>query len=334
VSRFTQRTSDLGYAAGWRLVRRLPAGLTGAAFALGADFAARRNGPGIRQLRRNLSRVVPQAGETELDELTRRALRSYARYWQELFRLPAMDREAVRRKVDEAITGVENIDAALAEGNGAVLVLPHSGNWDACGLWLVGYAGSFTTVVERLRPESVFRRFVAFRESLGFEILPTSGGTSSFRLLLQRLRENKVLCLVGDRDLNGSGVPVTFFGEQTRMPGGAARLAVSTGAALLPVGMWFTEDGWGVRVHPRIRVTSRAEIPAATQAMADIFAGDIAAHPADWHMMQKIWTADFAAAESDEPAGNTETSVTTGISEATGISDATGSADPEEAAAG
>jgi KDO2-lipid IV(A) lauroyltransferase len=299
VSGFTQRASDLGYAAGWQLVRRLPPGLAAAAFGLGADFAARRDGPGVRQLRKNLARVVPQAGSAELDELTRRALRSYARYWQELFRLPAMDHDQVRYQVDETITGVENIDAALAEGNGAVIVLPHSGNWDAAGLWMVGYAGSFTTVVERLRPDSVYRRFVEFRESLGFEILPASGGTGSFRLLLQRLRENKVICLVGDRDLTGSGVPVEFFGERTRMPAGAARLALSTGAALLPVGMWFTDNGWGVRVHPRIRVTARAEIPAAVQAMADIFAGDIAAHPTDWHMMQKLWIADFDTAEAE-----------------------------------
>ncbi|KAA9149750.1 phosphatidylinositol mannoside acyltransferase [Amycolatopsis acidicola] len=302
MSGLAQRATDLGYALGWQLIRRLPAGMSSAAFALGADFGARRDGPGVRQLRRNLARVVPQAGTAELDELTRRALRSYARYWLEMFRLPAMDPEAVKSKVDEAITGVENIEAALAEGNGVVCVLPHSGNWDAAGLWMVGYAGSFTTVVERLEPESVYRRFVDFRESLGFEILPTTG-TGSFRLLLQRLRENKVVCLVGDRDLTRTGIPVTFFGEETKMPAGPARLAASTGAALLPVGSWFTEDGWGIRVHPRIRVTQRAEVPAATQAIADIFAGDIAAHPADWHMMQKLWTADFGEAG---PAGEEE----------------------------
>lgn len=302
MSGLGRQVSELGYAAGWRLVHRLPEGLTEAAFTLAADFSARRCGPGVRQLRRNLARVVPQAGEDELDELTRRALRSYARYWHELFRLPAMDHDLVRRKVDDQISGVEYLDAALADGNGAVLVLPHSGNWDATGLWMVGYAGSFTTVVERLEPESVYRRFVAFRESLGYEIIPATGGTGAFRLLLERLRANKVLCLVGDRDLTGSGIPVTFFGHPTRMPGGAARLAASTGAALLPVGMWFTEDGWGVRIHPRIRVAARAEVPAAIQALADIFAGDIAAHPTDWHMMQKLWTADFPDARGEETA--------------------------------
>ncbi|WP_236794550.1 phosphatidylinositol mannoside acyltransferase [Amycolatopsis sp. GM8] len=297
MSSLSQHASDLAYAAGWRLVRRLPAGLATAAFGLAADFATRRRGPGVLQLRRNLARVVPQAGAQELDELTRQAMRSYARYWQEAFRLPTMDVNSVRGRFQSALTGMENLDAALGEGNGAVVVLPHMGNWDVAGLWLVGYAGSFTTVVERLRPDSVYRRFVAFRESLGFEILPASGGTGSFRLLLRRLRENKVVCLVGDRDLTGSGVPVEFFGERTTMPAGAARLALSTGAALLPAGCWFTDDGWGTRIHPRIRVTSRSEVPAAVQATADIFAGDIAAHPADWHMLQKLWTADL-----DEPA--------------------------------
>ncbi|MGW4489929.1 phosphatidylinositol mannoside acyltransferase [Amycolatopsis sp. NPDC004368] len=297
MSALSQRLGEFGYAAGWQLARRMPEPMGTAVFTLGADVATRRGGGGVRQLRANLARVVPQADETELDELVRRAMRSYARYWYESFRLPSMDRAEVIAKVDAAITGVENIDAALAEGNGAVISLPHSGNWDAIGVWLADRLGGFTTVVERLKPESLFRRFVEFRESLGFEIVPLTGDSAAMRLLLKRLRENKVVCLVGDRDLTTSGIPVRFFGERTRMPAGPARLAATTGAALLPVGSWFSEDGWQVRVHPRIRVTARAEVPAATQALADAFAGDIAAHPADWHMLQKIWLADLEAGE-------------------------------------
>jgi KDO2-lipid IV(A) lauroyltransferase len=285
--------SDLSYAAGWRLMRALPASVSGAAFSLGADIAVRRDGDGVRQLRRNLARVVPQADETELEELIRRAVRSYARYWHEAFRLPSMDHREVAAKVAHEITGVENLDAALAEGNGAVLALPHSGNWDAAGVWLAAYLGGFTTVVERLEPESLYRRFVAYRESLGFEIVPLTGTSAAFRTLLKRLRENRAVCLVGDRDLTSSGIPVTFFGERTRMPGGPARLAATTGAALLPAGCWFSDGGWQIRIHPRIRVTAREEVPAATQALADIFAGDIAAHPTDWHMLQKFWLADL-----------------------------------------
>ncbi|MFD9889792.1 phosphatidylinositol mannoside acyltransferase [Amycolatopsis sp. NPDC059027] len=295
MTTLSERLSAFGYLTAWRLAGWMPRSFGSAVFSLGADLAVRRDGGGVRQLRRNLQRVVPQADGKELDELTRRAMRSYARYWFETFRMPSTDQAEIRGKV--IATGAENIDAALAEGNGAVIALPHTGNWDAAGVWLAGHTGGFTTVVERLKPESLYRRFVAYRESLGFEIVPLTGDSSSMRVLLSRLRENKVVCLVGDRDLSGSGVPVKFFGEQARLPMGPARLAATTGAALIPAGCWFTEDGWEVRMHPRIRVTNRAEVPAATQALADIFAADIAAHPADWHMLQKFWPADLEAAE-------------------------------------
>ncbi|WP_277680991.1 phosphatidylinositol mannoside acyltransferase [Saccharomonospora azurea] len=296
-----QRLVDWGYAAGWRLVPKLPDAFVTTAFAVGADIAAKRNRGGVARLRRNLARVVPQAGPVELEDLTRRAMRSYARYWQEAFCLPSMSADDVRERVD--FTGIEYLDAALEEGNGAVIALPHTGNWDVAGVWLVAHSGSFTTVAERLRPESLYERFVAYRESLGFEVIPADGSVS-FRTLLRRLRENKVVCLVGDRDINGSGVPVTFFGEKATFPMGPARLALSTGAALLPAGCWFTERGWAMRVHPRIRVSSREEVPAATQAIADVFAGDIAAHPTDWHMLQPFWLADRAAAEDGTAAAD------------------------------
>lgn len=294
MSSMSDRLSDLGYAGGWRMVRMLPGPVANTLFSVGADMASARGGAGIAQLRRNLARVVPQADSAELDELTRRAVRSYARYWQETFRLPSMDLDAMYERIDSVVDGVENLTAAFNEGNGAVLALPHSGNWDVAGVWLVRHSGEFATVAERLKPESLYRRFVEYRESLGFEILPLTGGESPFAVLSERLRANRAVCLLADRDLTSSGIPVTFFGDKTRMPAGPAKLAAATGAALLPVGLWFTDDGWGLRIHPRIRVNGPEEIPSATQALADSFAGDIAAHPADWHMLQKLWLADLS----------------------------------------
>ncbi|ASR36959.1 phosphatidylinositol mannoside acyltransferase [Prauserella marina] len=300
MSSFAGRLADFGYATGWRVVPKLPSSLAASLFAVGADLAARKDGPSVRQLRKNLARVVPQADAGELVDLTRRAMRSYARYWHEAFWLPRSDHDAVAARVDN--TGLEYLEAALEEGNGAVIALPHTGNWDAAGLWLVKQSGSFVTVAEKLEPPSLYKRFVEYRESLGFEVVP-SDGSVSFRTLLRALRDNKVICLVGDRDMTRSGLPVTFFGEETRFPAGPARLAASTGAALLPAGTWFTEQGWNVRIHPRIRVNARDEIHPATQALADIFAADIAAHPTDWHMLQKFWSADRDAADADSSSG-------------------------------
>jgi KDO2-lipid IV(A) lauroyltransferase len=287
------RLVDLGFAAGWGLVRHLPEPLARAAFQAGADLAARRSGPDS-QLRRNLARVVPRASDKELDELVRGALRSYARYWRETFRLPGMNHREIYEQVDASMVNRSMIDEALDRGKGLVLALPHTANWDVSGIWLVGHSGTFTTVAERLRPESLFQRFVAYRESLGFEILAASGtDVSPYRLLIQRLRENRVVCLPADRDLSRRGIPVTFFGEETRMPAGPARLAAMTGATLLIVDQTFTADGWGLGVHSPMIVHEREEIPAVTQRMADGFAADIAANPVDWHMLQPLWIADL-----------------------------------------
>jgi KDO2-lipid IV(A) lauroyltransferase len=133
-----------------------------------------------------------------------------------------------------------------------------------------------------------------------------TGGESPVRGLIRALRANRVVCLLADRDLSAHGVPVTFFGAPTSMPPGPATLAAATGAALMPVACWFTDDpvqgdaakrssttgsgeGWGFRIHPPIEVPDRAAVGAATQAVADAFAGDIAEHPADWHMLQRLW---------------------------------------------
>ncbi|MDD7965067.1 phosphatidylinositol mannoside acyltransferase [Actinomycetospora lemnae] len=293
-SQVAERAGELGYAAGWRLVRTIPEPVARWAFRAGADLAARRGGPGTRRLRANLARVRPDLGPEALDALTRAALRSYARYWREAFRLPGTDHAVLARR--PVVEGQEHLDAALAAGKGAVVALPHSGNWDMAGLWLVAHSGRFTTVAERLKPESLYERFVAYRESLGFEILPMTGGEAPVRGLLRALREGRVVCLVADRDLSAHGVPVTFFGARATMPPGPASLAATTGAALLPVGLWFStdpvtgEEGWHFRIHPPVPVPGREAVPAATQRVADAFAGDIAEHPEDWHMLQRIWT--------------------------------------------
>ncbi|MEU1980379.1 phosphatidylinositol mannoside acyltransferase [Nocardia sp. NPDC019395] len=304
MSGWRAAVSDRGYAAGWRLVRALPDSVARGLFDRGADLAARKGGPA--QLRRNLARVIGTSPEAVPDDLIRASMRSYARYWREAFRLPAMDHRELSDSGRIDVRGLEHVDAALDRGRGIVFVLPHSGNWDMAGTWLVQNYGTFTTVAERLKPESLFERFVAYRESLGFEVFPLTGGEQPpLTVLAERLRENKIVCLMGERDLTGRGIPVTFFGERTWMPAGAAKLAIETGAALLPVHVWFTVDdtgreGW--RVDVRVPLDVSGGVAAATQALADSFAAGIAEHPADWHMLQPLWETDLSEARLDRIA--------------------------------
>ncbi|WP_301148247.1 phosphatidylinositol mannoside acyltransferase [Mycobacterium simiae] len=288
----TTTATDWAYAAGWMAVRTVPESAARNVFDAGARYAARGGGP--VQLRKNLARVLGVPPAQVPDTLMREALASYARYWREAFRLPSMDHRILARRVDETFQGADVLDAALAEGRGAVLALPHSGNWDMAGVWLAQTRGTFTTVAERLKPESLYRRFIAYRESLGFEVLPLSGGERPpFEVLCERLRANRAVCLMAERDLTRTGVQVDFFGEPTRMPAGPAKLAIETGAALLPAHCWNEPDGWRVWIQSPLDCSS-GDVAAITQALADRFAVNIAAHPEDWHMLQPQWLADLS----------------------------------------
>jgi lauroyl/myristoyl acyltransferase len=285
---------DGGYAVGWRALRLLPEPVARGLFAGGGALAARRRGRGVRQLRANFDVVTGgRLDDAALDDLTRRGMQSYARYWQEAFRLPVLSRERI--VAASSMPGQEHLERARAEGRGVVLALPHSGNWDAAGVWLVDWLdGPFLTVAERLKPESLYRRFVEFREGLGMQVVPLTGGERpSSAVLREWLTAGGTTCLLVDRDLSGAGIPVTFFGRRTTMPGGPALLAAQTGAALLPAVCQFDGAGWRFVVHPPVPVDGpgrlRDRVTAAMQQVADAFAATITEQPEDWHVLGRIW---------------------------------------------
>jgi phosphatidylinositol dimannoside acyltransferase len=289
---FGGELTDLGYAAGWRVVRAMPEFAARNAFEAGAWYSSRGGGPD--QLRKNLARVIEVPPAEVPADLIRASLTSYARYWREAFRLPSMNHQVLARQLDDASQGGENVASGLDAGRGVIVALPHSGNWDMAGVWMTNTYGRFATVAERLKPESLYKRFVDYRESLGFEVLPLTGGPRPpFEILAERLRANGIICLMSDRDLTKSGVQVDFFGEPTRLPAGPAKLALETGAALVPIHSYFEPDVAVTVVNPPLD-TSSGDVAAITQAMADQFAADIAAHPTDWHMMQPQWLADLS----------------------------------------
>jgi phosphatidylinositol dimannoside acyltransferase len=294
-----ENVADVVYAAGWSVMRGMPERMARLQFDALADAYWVRAGSNVVTLQRNLARVKPDLSGRELRLLTREGVRSYMRYWCEVFQLPSMRTEDV---VARMLTVDEwRLRDAVAAGKGMILALPHMGNWDQAGAWLAGTGVPFTTVAERIQPESLFKRFVTFRESLGMEVVPLTGGERApFELLAERLRAGGTLCLLADRDLTTSGIEVDFFGSAARMPAGPAALAYDTGAALLPVTLTYPDRrNWTTTVHEQVAVPAEGsredKVRAMTQQMADAFASAIAAAPQDWHMLQRLWVDDLDA---------------------------------------
>jgi len=303
---FKDRLKTAAFTAGWSLVCRLPEPVARALFEFGADLAWRREGGGVQVLEGNLVRVLrtdPGSDGTvdgaELRALSREVMRSYARYYLETFRLQIIPDERLQAGMH---VNWENVDLTLEHlknGRGVIYALPHMGDFEQAGRWiiLVG-AGSFTTVAERLEPEAVFEKFLAFRQGLGMEVLPTTGGPNPSGVMAQRLRKGKLVCIVADRDLSDTGIEVDFFGEKALLPAGPAALALQTGAALMPVACSFVgEDEWAAHVYDEIPVpaegTRKEKVAAMTQAMATVFEQAIREHPQDWHMLQKLFVNDL-----------------------------------------
>ena len=146
------------------------------------------------------------------------------------------------------------------------------------------------TVAERLKPEKLFLRFLAYRESLGMEVL-----TLDWRVLNtleERLNQGALVALVSDRDLSRSGIEVDFFGGTARMPAGPALLALRSKAPLITAFVSYTDTGVHIEFRNIILPSSgdeNSKVKEIVQMTAQYFEDGISESPEDWHMLQRIW---------------------------------------------
>lgn len=283
-----QTVSAWGYFAAWRILRWLPENFVYARANAVADYLVKRNGKSVARLRSNLARTQPNITTLDLDLLVYSGMRSALRYWCDTFRFPDWSRERVLGTVtfnDESI-----LMDAVAAGNGAIVTLPHCGNYDHAAAYFCARGAKIVTVAEHLKPEKLFKKFMQYRSDFGMESLPLDGRV--IPTLMQRIRTGCVIALAADRDLSKSGIDVNFFGGPARMPAGPALLAIRTGAPLISAYVSYTPTGIHIdftRMQIPSEGTETQRVAALVQKSADLFAEGIAKYPQDWHMMQRIW---------------------------------------------
>ncbi|UPK76933.1 phosphatidylinositol mannoside acyltransferase [Nocardioidaceae bacterium SCSIO 66511] len=283
--------TDWAYRLGWSVACRLPESVVHVALDQVADQLWRQRGKGVRRLESNLAHAVaPEvaADESAVRELGRRAMRSYLRYWGEVFRLSRWSHDDIFAGVE-----VENFHLlrdAHEAGRGVVGALPHMGNWELAGAWSCAMGIPLTAVAERLHPESLYQDFVAFRESLGMEIVPINGGPPVMPLLVERLEAGGFVCLLSDRDLSRNGIEVELLGAPARVPQGPALLARRTGSLLIPITSTYDDGLMRLRLHDPVPET---DAPTMMQGVADAFGDAIRARPVDWHMLQRVFVSDL-----------------------------------------
>jgi KDO2-lipid IV(A) lauroyltransferase len=289
------RTSYFAYRTGEAVARLVPPAI-GAPAARGiAQLAPAVMGARRAQVERNLRRVHgPTYGGAEMRRDVAATFDSYGRYFYELFRLSTLTPEWINAHFH--IAGIEHVWDGVNEGKGAVLALPHLGNWDFAGAWLALQGFNVSVVAEPVEPPELFDWFVETRARLGMRVIPL--GPSAGTDVLKAVRNNEVVCLLADRDLTGDGVEVEFFGERTTLPGGPAMTALRAGCPLLPTGCYFMDHGDSrADIRPpldtvRTDARLRDDIVRVTQDLAHAWEDLIRVDPTHWHLLQPNWPSD------------------------------------------
>ena len=277
------------YLFAWKVIGVLPEKSAYKLANVISDRVYSKNGKGVKRLRSNYRRVMPNISERQLDELTKDGMRSYLRYWFDTFRLNKWSKSRI---IETTFVVRENLlRDPIATKQGCIIALPHAGNWDHAAAYFCSTGITLTAVVEKLKPEAIFKKFLAYRQSIGIEAI--SHKEKTIPILMERLNQGKLIALVADRDMSRNGIEVNFLGGIAKMPAGPAILALKTGAPLVTAYIRYLEKGIEITFDETIKLpvlgSEEEQIKIVTQSMADNFAKRIKDSPVDWHMLQRIW---------------------------------------------
>ena len=277
------------YLFAWKVIGTLPEKTAYQLANFVSDQILRKNGKGIQRLRSNYKRVVPSISNSALEALTKEGMRSYLRYWFDTFRLNKWSKSRI---IETTFVVRENLlRDPIETKKGCIIALPHAGNWDHAAAYFCSTGIPITAVVERLKPEAIFKKFLAYRQSIGIEAI--SHREKTIPILMERLNQGKLVALVADRDMSRNGIEVNFLGGIAKMPAGPAILAIKSGSPLVTAYIRYLDEGIEITFDETIQLpicgSEEEQIRIVTQSMADNFAKRIQDSPVDWHMLQRIW---------------------------------------------
>jgi KDO2-lipid IV(A) lauroyltransferase len=237
----------------------------------------------------NMRHVLgPESDDAAMRKVARGVVRNAAKNYFDLIRIPRMKPEEIKRQVTPH--GVHHLADALASGRGVMLLTAHFGSFDMAVQLLAVHSVRTTILVEALEPERLLDHVVSLRRNKGLNIIPAKSG--ALQTMLQSLRNGEIVLIACDRDVTGEAPKALFFGEEARLPDIGVRLALRTGAAIIPVFNLRRDNGqYDVYVEPPIEVTSNGNGVVAEYMNQVIRAMEkyIKSCPEQWVVLEPVW---------------------------------------------
>ena len=256
-----------------------------------AGLVYRFNRTGRRTVQQNLRRILgPQTPSAKINRLARQTFNHILYNYFDLFRLPALDDDAVNRLV--TVDGWENVEAAMVGGQGILMTSAHLGNIEVPLYAMLLRGVNITIPVERVSPPELFDYLSRLRMSKGLKLIPIDG---SLLDLIRAIKKGQVAGVAADRDITQTGRVVSFFGQPARLPDGHLRLARKTGA---PVVVGFScrnpDHTYHAYFLPAYTLPATGSATEQVQAGMDYIIAEmekaIRRHPEQWTVTVPVWT--------------------------------------------
>lgn len=237
----------------------------------------------------NLCRTARDRNPAERRRLCRSTFRNFGLCLVDFLGMLRMNREQLLDLIQ--LRGLENLEQALGEGKGVIIITPHLGNWELAGVFLGTLGFPAHAVAEYIGPE-INALYDRYRGMTGLRIVPLG---AAGRSALEVLRRGEVLVLVGDRAIGSHGLPVEFAGGRRDLPKGPARLALASGATLLVGYLALSADPGGRSyigvVEEKIPTAGLGSdaVSELTSRIAQRLGSVVSRYPDQWFVFQPGW---------------------------------------------
>jgi len=265
-----------------------------AAFALAELLAGcvYRLTPGWRRVaRRNLALALPELSPARRKRIVRGVYSHLGRVLLAVARMPRLNPRNIGDWIE--YEGFENFEQALRAGRGVLFLTAHLGNWELSAFAHALFGHPMHVMVRPLDNPWLDALLERRRTLSGNQTIRKQ---DSVRAIVRALRNNDAVGILADQNAAGAdGVFVDFFGRKARATSGLVRIALRTGAAVLPgFALWSPERGRHVlRFYPPIEMVSTGDLErdviANTQRCQDAIAEVIRRHPDQWLWIHRRW---------------------------------------------
>ncbi|MAG36951.1 MAG: hypothetical protein CL878_12010 [Dehalococcoidia bacterium] len=294
------------FRLGMTIAPRLPRRLTYASARAFASLLTIAGSSGFRAATANQAVLhgLP-ASAPSVRAAARGALINQALNYVDLLRLGRLPVATLLQRID--VSGYEHLQQAHTSAQGVLIVSGHIGNLDVVGQVLALRGHRALVPVERIHPPRLFQYVSALRARHGLTLVPAE---EALRPALRTLRKGGIVTFINDWDRQGNGVPVRFFGRETRLPAAPAVLHLRTGAPIVPCFVHRREGGrYAAWAEEPIRVAATGgaerDIPAIMQGVAASLEAAIRRDPTQWVLFHPVWPGPAEAVVEPDSLGGT-----------------------------